>query len=89
MSKDKALIKETGEIHNIINEYGVCHITVSFNYDINDTHTEKIKEITLVHDSEPLEEGQYYILDNNKTYHEKEVVVGTDEIREHKLKNII
>lgn len=89
MSKDKAMIKETGEIHQVESQYSVQHITVSFNFELDDEQKENIKEMTLVHDSEPQEEGDYYTLDDGKTYHEKDVIVGTDEIRDHKLKNII
>ena len=84
MSKDKALVKETGETKD-----SVKYITMSFNFDLDDKQMEDIKEMTFVHDSEPKEEGDYYTLDDGKTYHEKGVIVGTDEIREHKLKNII
>jgi hypothetical protein len=44
--------------------------------------------MTFVHDSEPQEEGHYYTLDDGKVYHEKDVIVGIDNIREEKLKKI-
>jgi len=89
MSKDKAMIKETGQIHQVESQYSVQYITMSFNFDLDDKQMEDIKEMTFIHDSEPKEEGDYYTLDNGKVYHEKNLIVGTDEIRDHKLKNII
>ena len=89
MSKDKALVKETGEIQEIKSEYKVQYITMSFNFDLSDEQAETIKEMTLVHDSEPQEEGMHYTLSDGKVYHEKDVVVGVDNIREEKLKKII
>jgi len=35
------------------------------------------------------ERQDYYTLDDGKIYHQKDVIVGTDEIRDHKLKKII
>ena len=89
MSKDKALVKETGEIQEIKSEYEVQYITASFTFDLSDEKAETIKEMTLVHDSEPQEEGMHYTLSDGKVYHEKDVVVGMDNIREEKLKKII
>jgi len=89
MSKDKAMIKETGQIHQVESQYSVQYITMSFNFDLDDKQMEDIKEMTFIHDSEPKEEGDYYTLDDGKVYHEKNLIVGTDEIRDHKLKNII
>jgi len=89
MSKDKALVKETGEIKEVESKYSVQYITMSFNFELDDKQMEDIKEMTFVHDSEPQEEGDYYTLDDGKIYHQKDVIVGTDEIRDHKLKKII
>jgi len=89
MSKDKALIKETGEIKDVKSEYQVAYITASFTFDLSDEQMSEIKEMTFVHDSEPQEEGKHYTLSDGKTYHEKDIVVGVDNIREEKLKKII
>lgn len=43
----------------------------------------------LVKESEPKEEGTYYNLSDGKEYHQKDLIVGSDEIREHKLNKII
>ena len=86
MSKDKALVKETGEIKEVESKYSIKHMTISFDFDLGD----ESKEMMLfVNDSESQEEGDHYTLSDGKVYHEKDVIVGTDEIRDHKLKNII
>jgi choline kinase len=90
MSKDKkALVKETGEIQEVKSEYQVAYITATFNFDLSDEQSDEIKKMTFVHDSESQKEGTHYTLSNGKTYHEKDVVVGLDNIRDEKLKNII
>lgn len=87
MSKDKALVKETGQTQEVRDKYSVKYISMSFSFDLGEG--EEMKEMKFVHDSEPKEEGDYYTLEDGKTYHQKDVIVGTDEIRDHKLKKII
>ena len=45
--------------------------------------------MTFVHNSDPHEEGEYYTLDDGKTYHEKDVIVGMEEIRDSKLNSLL
>ncbi len=87
--KDKALVKETGEIQEVKSEYKVSHVKATFNFDLSDDQNENIQKMTFVHDSEPQKEGTHYTLSDGKTYHEKDVVVGVDNIRDEKLKKII
>jgi len=87
--RDKVLVKETGEIKDVESQYEVKYITMTFNFDLTDDQNDKIQQMTLVHDSEPQEEGKHYTLSDGKVYHEKDVVVGVDNIREEKLKKII
>jgi hypothetical protein len=102
MSKDKAMVQETGETHEVKSQYVIEKFTMNLSYEeakmiITDKNSkvmlvvppEQIDGFEFVHDSEPLEEGKYYTLDDDKTYHEKDVIVGMEEIRDHKLKNII
>lgn len=89
MSKDKALIKKTGETLNVESNYIVKHFTATFTYDLSEEQIDEIREMTFVHDSEPKEEGEYYTLSNGEVYHEKDVIVGLDNIREENLKKII
>jgi hypothetical protein len=87
MSKDKAIVKETGETKEVKSQYSVSYITASFTFDLGDG--EEMKEMKFVHDSVPQEEGEYYTLDDGKTYHEKDVIVGTEEIRDSKLNSLL
>lgn len=84
----KALIKETGEILDIKSNYGVSYFTMSIEYELSDELLEQI-EGQYIHESSPKEEGQYYTLSNGKEYHEKDLIVGIDNIREDKLNKII
>jgi hypothetical protein len=86
MDNKKMLVKETGEILTTTNNgFEIKHMSFSFEFVVKD----KIEELTFTHpgDSKTDQEGKYYIGDNGETYHESEVVVGLDEIREYKLKN--
>lgn len=89
MSKDKAIVKETGETKEVKSHYSVSYITASFTFDLGDGQGEEMKEMKFVHDSMPQEEGEYYTLDDGKTYHEKDVIVGTEEIRDSKLNSLL
>jgi len=88
MSKDKAIVKETGELHQVESQYVVKHMTMTFNFDTEEK-SEDFEEMLFVHDSEPQEEGEYYTLDDGKVYHEKDVIVGTEEIRDSKLNSLL
>jgi hypothetical protein len=88
----KALIKETGEILDIKSNYGVSYFTMSIWRAIkNELSDELLEQIEgqYIHESSPKEEGQYYTLSNGKEYHEKDLIVGIDNIREDKLNKII
>ncbi len=87
--KDKAIVKETGELLQVESQYSVKYMTMSFNFDMDEQQSENLKEMTFVHDSEPQEEGEYYTLDDGKTYHEKDVIVGKEEIRDSKLNSLL
>jgi hypothetical protein len=86
---DKAIIKETGETKEVKSKYSVSYITASFTFDLGEEQSENLKEMTFVHDSDPHEEGEYYTLDDGKTYHEKDVIVGMEEIRDSKLNSLL
>jgi hypothetical protein len=105
MDKRKLIVKETGGLVNIKNEFQIKHMSFSFEFpkghpsDLGDVVKDNIEK-AFVHSgtgeifigNELLNhtrdrEGTYYTCDNGETYHESEVVVGLDEIREYKLKN--
>ena len=86
---NKAIVKETGEIVTTKTQFQIKHMSFSFEFDLGDK-AKGYLEKTFVHpgtgDSD--REGKYHTCDNNgKTYHEDDIVVGLDEIREYKLKN--
>jgi hypothetical protein len=93
--KDKALIKKTGEILDVESKYTINHMSFTFEYDLGDIfHTSSIMdenelETTFVHNSNQQEEGEYFLLSDGKTYHEKYVIVGLDIIRDEKMKDIL
>jgi hypothetical protein len=84
----KALIKSTNKIFDIKETF---YMKI-FKYDIkfsNENEKESKTESWIKKDKNHKSEGQYYVLtDGNKYYHD-DVVVGVDNIREWKLKNII
>ena len=89
MNSKKILVKETGEILNTTNNgFEIKLMSFSFEFDLGDDVKDKIEE-TYKHpgNSKTDREGKYYTGDNGETYHESEVVVGLDEIREYKIKN--
>ena len=85
---DKALIKETGEILDVESKYTVKHMSFTFEFDLGDKLKDEL-EAKFVHTSNQQEEGEHYTLSDGKTYHEKEVVVGTKLIRDERIKDIL
>ena len=86
--KDKALIKETGELFDVESKYTIKHMSFSFEFDLPDKLKDEL-EATFVHNSNQQEEGEYFRLSDGKTYHEKDVIVGLDTIRDEKMKDIL
>jgi hypothetical protein len=87
----KMLVKKTGEILTTANNgFEIKYMSFSFKFDLEDGVKDKMEEkTTYTHPglSKTDREGKYYTGDNGETYHESEVVVGLDEIREYKIKN--
>lgn len=94
--KGKALIKETGEILDIKQKYQKMNMTFDismFPDELKDELKGFEKEVWV---REPDDSNirinsseDYYILSDGEKYTDKEVIVGVDNIREWKLKNII
>lgn len=76
--KEKALIKETGEIFDIEDRYMKSYVNTTFSFD--DLETKNFE-------SKPL--GKFCKLSNNNEYKIEELVIGIDNIREWKLKGIV
>ncbi len=85
---EKALVVKSGEIHSIESERQVMNMELSLSLDTDiDTSDETIH---FINDSKSYEkEGKYYHLDNGLAYHESELIIGIDNIRDYKLKNFI
>lgn len=90
--KEKAIVKETGEILDINSHYAIKKYTITFempesirskigleekNIEFKDTNTKGHKY------------GDRYILSNGKEYHNEELIVGLDNIRDYKITNQI
>lgn len=76
--KEKALIKETGQILDIKENWMKSQVTSSFRFD--DLETKEFKNKSL---------GRFYVLSDGIEYPEDELIIGTDNIREFKLKGIV
>lgn len=76
----KALIKDTGELLDIRQTYQV--VKMNFTFDLKG-------KIESGNEKDFKYEPNYYILSDDKEYHEDDVIVGVDNIRDWKIKNII
>lgn len=76
--KEKALIKETGQILDIKENWMKSYVTSSFRFD--DLETKEFKNESL---------GRFYVLSDGIEYPEDKLIIGTDNIREFKLKGIV
>ena len=76
--KEKALIIETGEIFDIEDSYMKSYVNTTFS--LSNLGKEGFE-------SKPL--GKFCKLSNNNEYAAEELVIGTDNIREWKLKRIV
>jgi hypothetical protein len=82
----KALIKKTGEIVDIQDQWSLRY--VSFSIDFENVETMKLPESsTYTHSESSGKVGYYYLTTDGRKFHEDDVVVGLDEIREYKIKN--
>ena len=85
----KILVKKTGDILTTSNNELQIKI-MNFEFDLEYNIKDKIEnKITFTHpgDSKTNREGKCYIGENGNIYHESEVIVGLDEIREYKIEN--
>ena len=84
---DKAIVKKTGEIVDIKDQFSLRY--VSFSIDFENVETIKLpeSESTYTHGESSGKVGTYYLAIDGRKFHEDDVVVGLDEIREYKLKN--
>ena len=85
----KALVKETGEVKDVKSKYNISKIDIDISFDFNDVDSDNEITTTFTKDSGYDKEGTYYVLSDDVTYNENDLIVGQDNIREEKLKNII
>lgn len=84
----KALIKNTGQILNIENEYGVFYKKVEI--ELNDREFSEATNVTEATEKAHIsEEGRWFLLSDGKKYHKSDLVVGQEEIREYQLNKIV
>lgn len=72
---EKAIVKKTSKEEDIISLYFRVELKIR-NIDGN------FKKYSTFDDKKP---GVYYILSDKKEYHESDLIVGIDNIREYKL----
>lgn len=88
MTKEKALVKETGQILEVESTYSVKQISVSFEFEIDDERLEELKGTTFVYSGDNKEEGTYYNLSDGKEYVEESLIIGLDNIREEQINKL-
>ncbi len=82
----KALIKKTGEIFDVIDEYSMFKIEYKWPTGLADELKPIDREVRI---KSGKEKEEYYVLSNEETYKYDDLIVGIDEIREWKLKNFL
>lgn len=91
---DKAFVIKTGELMDITSRYSIKLMTISIELpdDMEETLKKSMSD-NFIGDFEYKDtkdkEGDYFTLSDGKKYHEDELIVGLDNIREYKLKNIL
>ena len=86
---EKLLVKKTGEILSIVSESQIKNFKFEFEFDksnesstFSDEDDNEYQNSLFTHRT-----GKYFKCSNKKTYHENDVIVGINKIREYKLKN--
>lgn len=82
----KALVKNTGEIFDIENRYLFSPITININLDDNKPLKEDLSKWEKK--TESTKPGTYFVLSNKKKYHEDDIVVGIDNIRDYRINDL-
>lgn len=89
----KVLIKESGEIFDVTDEYSMktFEMSISLPYDLESELKEKIESQTWTNDKVKMKTDKpkedYYVLSNGEVYESDELVIGLEEIRDWKIKN--
>lgn len=86
----KALIKETGEVKEVKSMWHTQTVSFDFTFDTDDvdTDTEKYTNKVFYHEGSKDYNIDDVELSDGKTYKKGELIIGTDNIRDYKIKNI-
>lgn len=86
----KALIKETQEIFDVENEYSIFYRKYSFEFKFYDEVRTQDTSQTFINETDSSQkEGTWFLLSNGKQYHQDDIIIGIDRIREHQLNKIV
>lgn len=103
-NEGKALVKSTGKIYGIKNKYAKYTVYVNINNDnLNDSLKDLMKSYSfdidfesdilfnndLIENNHYVKDNIFYQLDNGESYSQDDLIVGTDNIRESKLNNLL
>jgi hypothetical protein len=83
----KALIKNTGELLEVKSMYTQLSITIDFPSEI-DIESKSLGTVEYQHDGSKLDYDNVELSDGN-LYKKEELVIGIENIREYKIKNLI
>jgi hypothetical protein len=83
----KALIKNTGELLEVKSMYTQLSITIDFPSEI-DIESKSLGMVEYQHDCSKLDYDNVELSDGN-LYKKEELVIGIENIREYKIKNLI
>lgn len=88
---DKAIVRKTGEIMSVKRHWIVkmMTLTLEFPEGLEDLNTVLDEKFGYKQDIEKQQEGDHYILSDNKEYMGEDLIVGLDNIREYKITNQI
>lgn len=87
--KDKALIKNNEKTLDVESQYTIMNFTASAVYEIFPSEEKQILKRFYTRKEQDCKEGNNFTLSDGKVYHEDELIVGKDNIREYKLNKII
>lgn len=83
----KAIVKKTGDILDVKSEYKIMKMEMSISFDIDESDISNVENKVW---TKPFDkkEGCHYVLSDDQTYFEDDVIVGTDNIRDWKIDNL-
>ena len=86
----KALIKKKGEVKEVKSMWHIQTVSFDFKFDTDyvDIDTEKYTNKVFYHEGSKDYNTDYIELSDGKTYKKSELIIGADNIRDYKIKNI-